>query len=247
MSTHDLETKILAVLKGLSYASSPVKARTIVRILCDQFGEGFHRRQINPVLYRMRAEGKVTRDEYFRWSFREDAVQNPQQLVQTPSEIKSVLQRSDSSALRPKPQTQRPSNEDITVAPESTISPRTITVSESQPKANFAPVACGPFTVAEETAGYERYCEWCSEKIGAKIPSIVVRFDGRHKTKFCSEECWQNWESIYWQRTALKRLQLTREDLGANNVLLRAKSVFLVTVGDPGAPEAPLVTRVPLR
>ncbi len=227
MSTHDLETKILAVLKGLSYASSPVKARTIVRILCDQFGEGFHRRQINPVLYRMRAEGKVTRDEYFRWSFREDAVQNPQQLVQTPSELKSVLQRSDSSALRPKPQTQRPSNEDITVAPESTISPRTITVSESQPKANFAPVACGPFTVAEETAGYERYCEWCSEKIGAKIPSIVVRFDGRHKTKFCSEECWQNWESIYWQRTALKRLQLTREDFRREQRLITRQKRFL--------------------
>jgi hypothetical protein len=233
MSAHDLETKILAVLRGLPYAGSPVKARTIVRILCDQFGEGFHRRQINPVLYRMRAEGKVTRDEYFRWSFREDAVQNPQELVRNtysnraPSELNSVLQESGSTAPRPKPQTPRPSTEVIPAAPGSITSPRTTAVSESQPKTNFAPVTYGPFTVAEETAGYERYCEWCSAKIGAKMPSVVVRSDGRHKTKFCSEECWQNWESIYWQRTALKRLQLTREAFRREQRLITRQKHFL--------------------
>jgi hypothetical protein len=233
MSAHDLETKILAVLRGLSYAGSPVKARTIVRILCDQFGEGFYRRQINPVLYRMRAEGKVSRDEYFRWSFRENSLQNPQGLVRNaysnraPSELRSVFQKSSSTAApRPKPQTQRPSTE-LIPAPGNITSARTTAASESQQKTNFAPVTSGPFTVAQETAGYERYCEWCSAKIGAKMPSVVVRSDGKHRTKFCGEECWQNWESIYWQRTALKRLQLTREAFRREQRLITRQKHFL--------------------
>jgi hypothetical protein len=69
----------------------------------------------------------------------------------------------------------------------------------------------GQFSVTEISRPYERKCSWCADKIPRNSSSIVVRLRGKHKAKFCRQECWQSWESIYWQRISLNNAKLAKK------------------------------------
>lgn len=62
---------------------------------------------------------------------------------------------------------------------------------------------------------YPRYCLWCSREIVKKHPALVVYGARNRKVRprFCSEDCYQNWESNHWQRVALSRLDLPEKEL----------------------------------
>lgn len=78
---------------------------------------------------------------------------------------------------------------------------------------NVARTKFGPFEICERRRPYETHCSWCTRIIAAGAVAVGVRRDGKHLTKFCSDDCLQSWESIQWQRLASKRLGLTGEAL----------------------------------
>jgi hypothetical protein len=212
----DIEAKILEILEGLSRAGVPVKGRTIARILADQFGHPYDKREINSFLYRMRALGRVERDDYFRWSFKKDAYET--ELTLDLEDFPLGDESESGLSHEPPPSATTFAEFTETQAAEE---------SESQRIAGFIRTTCGPFTLSEEVRPYDRYCSWCADKIPAKRPSIVVRLAGKHKAKFCGEECWQNWESIYWQRAALKRLGLTKDAFRREQRVITRQKRFL--------------------
>lgn len=198
MFSDDLESKIVSALRGLSYAGVPVKARTVAQILSDQAGIPINKRQISPILYRMRAEGKVTRDEYFRWSLKGADRIGPRTLnVQGVPSAPSSIKAADAAKIYSSPVP-------IPVKASTTPDPH----SQPQQSSHFETVRYGPFEIMNEARPNARHCRWCSEQIPAKLSSPTVRLKG-NVMFFCRVDCWQNWESIYWQRAALKRLHLS--------------------------------------
>jgi hypothetical protein len=193
----NIEAAIIGVLEGPTNSGTPLKARIIARILSGQFGHPFLKRQINPLLYRMRAEGRLNRDEYFRWSVQRTAPAEamPRQRPLPPG-LPAVFHA-----------------EQVTPPSISVDSPTPTTVPEAEirPTLGFAVRTYGQFSVSEESRPNERHCTWCADKIQANALCIVVRMDGKQKAKFDREECRQNWESIYWQRVSLNRSKLTRK------------------------------------
>jgi CheY-like chemotaxis protein len=71
------------------------------------------------------------------------------------------------------------------------------------------------FQVITNTRPYLRYCLWCSREIAKKQQAWVLYGAKNRKVRprFCSEDCYQNWESDHWQRVALPRLGLTEKEL----------------------------------
>lgn len=216
MCASDLEKDILTVLT-YSCAGEPVKARTIAHLLGEQFGIRFDKRQINPILYRMRAAGKVTRDEYFRWSLKDDPIGLRSLNTQEPPLIPPANEAASVAALASR----------SAVAPPIMSSTNAVSRVNSQPQEKaFKTERYGPFEVTNEARPNARHCRWCSNQIAAKLSTLTVRREGKVMF-FCGVDCWRNWESIYWQRVALKRLHLSGPDFHQEQRRITRQKHFL--------------------
>jgi len=190
----------MSISRLLSRMDRPVKARAIAVLLGDEIQTIVHKRDINPILYRMLRDKKLTIDSEFRWSINMSSVA-PSSLpsVRPPSNIKrSVLEsvgggEADTSEREwslPKPEIRVPSR------------------FGSVPLGDY-----GKFRLVEEICPYPRHCKWCLEEIRGKTAALVVYGVKNGRPRFCSPEHFRNWESVFWQRVALSHLQFSRGKL----------------------------------
>ena len=223
-----------AVLRVLSLADHPLRARAIAAILSVEGQTPLHKREINPTLYRLLSRGRLFRDSQFRWYPIE---KSPPFAV---GSIETVSSQPASDFHSPRP------SQDVTPVAESSSLPaqaqnepaedsshREPTGVADERKATQTPLPhirdYGRFRIVEVIRPYVRHCTWCSLEIPEGKVALVV--DGlvkmaQYAPRFCSEDCFQNWESIYWQRVALSHLGLSKEERRFEERCLRRQKYF---------------------
>lgn len=224
----DLEN---AITRLLSRANRPLKARAIAAILGSEAQTSIHKREINPTLYRMLSKGKLSRDSQFRWFVNrrdetatllsnEHASSLAAAHIDTPTVpahsapliepfLLSNLSKKESNDGQPYGSAAELEQSLKTVRPAPT------------PVRNY-----GRFEIAEEIRPYLRHCTWCSKEIIKGDSALVVRGVTSRCPRFCSEDCFHSWESIYWQRVALGHLGLSKEELKVEERYLRRQKYF---------------------
>lgn len=83
---------------------------------------------------------------------------------------------------------------------------------ENPQSVSSLPRGFGKYQVCEDKRLYPRHCSWCSREIPARKSALVVRGLKKSHPRFCSEDCFRSWESIYWQRIAIGNLRLSLEE-----------------------------------
>jgi CheY-like chemotaxis protein len=75
---------------------------------------------------------------------------------------------------------------------------------------------------------YPRRCWWCDREIPKKQPALMLygRKNGAYRPKFCSRDCYQNWDSVHWQRVALSDLDLSEKELRREKRNLQRQTRF---------------------
>lgn len=220
-----------AVLRLLSRANRPLKARAIAALLSSERPTSIHKREINPTLYRMLSNGRLCRDSRFRWYLNEKNY--PSGSVSNESLSSGVTTGFDSSAtfVNPAPIVESPSSPDQyqkDPTEELSYGETTEVADDYRPVETALPHArnYGRFQIVEEIRSYVRHCTWCSREIPERKAALVVRGVYNRCPRFCSEDCFQNWESIYWQKVALSHLGLSREELKLEERYLRRQKYF---------------------
>ncbi len=221
-----------ALAKILSRANRPLKARAIAAILSSEVQTSIHKREINPALYRMLSKGKLCRDSEFRW------------YVLPRSDMATLLSNEDAPSFaaahlatptepaHAAPMVEPPFLPDLSQK-ESNDAPLYGGTAEAEHthkavKPPLPPVRnYGRFQITEERRPYLRHCTWCSTEILQGESALVVRGVSSRCPRFCSEDCFQSWESIYWQRLALSHLGLSKEELKVEERYLRRQKYFL--------------------
>lgn len=84
----------------------------------------------------------------------------------------------------------------------------------------------GNLHVRREKRPYERHCTWCFESIAERQMALVIDGARKGRPRFCSDDCFQNWESLYWQRLAISHLGLTSEEFKQQQRDLRLQRRF---------------------
>jgi hypothetical protein len=206
------------ILRLLSVIDSPLKARAIAALLSGDRTPALHKRDINPILYRMLSEGRVRLDGEFRWSLTDAG----RQLISKKSEH-----------LSPSPQI---AGRDEGIESLSTIGqdrevsePERLLSSTPHVPASTALSTSkdyGKFKLVQESRPYERHCTWCSEKIPSNTVALVVYGVTKWRPRFCSEDCFKGWESVFWQRIALSHLGLSSEEVKREHRYLRLQRYF---------------------
>jgi len=189
------------LIKILLLAGRPLKARAIAAILGNEMQIFAHKREINPTLYRMLSAGRVRRDAEFRWCVGHGVSQSPA-MAEESLDAQTLVDRISPPAAPKK----EPNKKYDLVKP---------------PVRNY-----GRFQTGEDVRPYLRHCTWCSAEILQGEPALVVYGVGGRCPRFCSEDCFQGWESIYWQRLALSHLGLSREELKVEQRYLRHQKYF---------------------
>lgn len=69
--------------------------------------------------------------------------------------------------------------------------------------------------VVRSVRPYPRHCSWCSREITRKEPCLVVYGVAKRRPRFCSEDCLENWDSIFWQELALAHSSLPEKEAQA--------------------------------
>ena len=60
---------------------------------------------------------------------------------------------------------------------------------------------------------YLRHCSWCAAEIAEKKPALVLYgVTRKRRPRFCSEDWFQNWDSVYWQKSALQHSALPEKE-----------------------------------
>jgi len=224
-----------AVLTLLSRANRPLRARAIAAILSGERSTSVHKREINPTLYRMLSRGRLCRDLQFRWYLNEkshplapgsseDFASQPEGNFHSPIPSKNVAPVAESSSSPE--QSQNEDSEDSSNRVRSGVANEGDTSQAPLPHTRDY----GKFRIVEVIRPYMRNCTWCSLEIPEGKVALVV--DGlvkmaQYAPRFCSEDCFQNWESIYWQRVALSHLGLSKEERKLEERCLRRQKYFL--------------------
>lgn len=210
----DTEGKILHLL---SVISEPLKARAIAALLSGDRTPALHKRDINPILYRMLSRGRLTLDREFRWSLTDRERQRISNLSQ------------------PSPSSQLPASGDAVEAPSTigveakpTEAYRPLTSKDDSPRATSSNASRDyvKFKLVQEVRPYERQCTWCIEKIPKNTAALVVHGVTKWRPRFCSEDCFKGWESLFWQRIALSHLGLSSQELKRERRYLRLQQYF---------------------
>ena len=68
------------------------------------------------------------------------------------------------------------------------------------------------FQLTRSIRPYARHCSWCAAEIAKKEPGLLLYGVPKHRPRFCSKDCFENWDSIYWQRSALQRFNPSEEE-----------------------------------
>jgi hypothetical protein len=224
----DVEAAILAVLLQ---ANRPIKARAIAVLLSAGRMAALHKRDINPTLYRMRSRGRLSLDVEFRWSLcqQNPAGTVPLQQTQSPrsaihsdssTEIGLIPPLADGTSTPVIFQENR-----IGELPQTTVTNAEGT-SESITEPSQKIRVIGNLRIRQEMSQNERHCTECSQAIPKREIALVVDGAPGGLKKFCSDDCFQTWESLYWQRLAISHLGLTREELKHEQRDLRIQRRF---------------------
>jgi CheY-like chemotaxis protein len=83
------------------------------------------------------------------------------------------------------------------------------------------------FQVAEVKSLHPRHCSWCSQEISKEGSALVVFGLKNRSPRFCSKDCFQSWDSIYWQRIAIRNLGLSIEEFRSEERNLKRQRRFL--------------------
>jgi hypothetical protein len=210
MPTFDAPMELEDALTSLlSRANRPLKARAIAAILSSEKQTFIHKREINPTLYRMLSRRVLCRDSEFRWYVDKTTEVTPS----STHERAPVLGTPATDILSQ----DNPSNEPLRDGTAEVLHAET----SLPPDRNY-----GKFQVLADVRPYVRHCTWCSAEISPRATAIVLRGVFNRCPRFCSDDCFQGWESIYWQRVALSRLGLSKEDLKLEHRYLRRQQHF---------------------
>ncbi len=220
-----------AVLKLLSRVNRPLRARAIAALLSTERPTSLHKREINPTLYRMLSRGRLCRDSQFRWYLNEkshplapnsseNVASQPEGSFRSSNPSQNVAQVTESSPFPE--QSQNEATEDSSNREPSGVADEGNAFQAPLPHTrNY-----GRFQVVEVIRPYIRHCTWCSLEIPEGKVALVAHGLGKHSPRFCTEDCFQNWESIYWQRIALSHLGLSKEERNLEERCLRRQKYF---------------------
>jgi hypothetical protein len=220
-----------AIITLVSQANRPLKARAIAVLLSDGKTFALHKRDVNPTLYRMLSKGHLCRDSEFRWSVRLGSFavahsSDEKPSVQPEKHLESPVGLADARAaaeLHSAPNNcGKTANADLS----STRIADAEKVLEETSQQSPDDRVIGNLHIREEMRPYERHCTWCSRTIPEREMVLVVDGARQGRPRFCSEDCFQNWESLYWQRLAISHLGLTVKELRQEQKDLRLQRRF---------------------
>ncbi len=195
-----------AILELLAESKYPQKARVLTRALSCRQERFIQKSAVNQSLYGMEKRGLVNHDAYFQWSL--GPVEAPVASTQGSDtrehartrKTKAVVQLGSAAPVA------------STQSSDTREHARTRKTKAIVQLGSAAP-ACGPLSYSWESRNYPVFCSWCAAAIMPEEKEIVVRLNGKYHRKFCRRDCLLNWEAIYWQRKALKRLELSTAQL----------------------------------
>lgn len=224
-----LETAILTVL---SQSNRPLKARAIAVLISVERPTALHKRDINPILYRMLANGDLSRDTEFRWTLCRQslAIAVPVHESESLHTVKQLDSTNKITCMRPELVEQHPARGNleknlIVELPETKIA-NAEEMLESITHPSPENRVFGNLHVKREMRPWERHCTWCFERIPERQMALLVDGARHGRPRFCSDDCFQNWESLYWQRLAISHLGLTSEERRREQKDLRLQRRF---------------------
>lgn len=220
-----------AISTLLSQSNRPLKARAIAVLLNDGKTFALHKRDVNTTLYRMLSKGHLCRDSEFRWSVRlgSSAVahsSNESLSVHPEKHLEPPVGLSDGRPAAELHSAPNNCGENANADLSSTKTADAEKVFEEALQQSPDDCVIGNLHIREEMRPYERHCTWCSRTIPEREMALVVDAARQGRPRFCSEDCFQNWESLYWQRLAISHLGLTVKELRQEQKDLRLQRRF---------------------
>jgi hypothetical protein len=189
----ELET---AILTALSQSNRPLKARAIAALVSATGATVLHKRDINPMLYRMLANGRLSRGAQFRWSLRPQSVAiavspYPTESVRSGKRSYSINEVSSAplGLVEQHPTRDKFEKNPIVDLPETRVDDEGILKPLTRPSPEDR--VFGNLHVRREKRPYERHCTWCLESIPERQIALVVDGARKRRPRFCSDDCFQ--------------------------------------------------------